>query len=193
MTKYLFALLTALLISCGKTTPNDATKQAIAQNQLLFKKGDCLAFKIDSLTYGVGIIFDFSGDKDGMWYCLLFTDYESINKPTIDLILDKRFLGRKIENSSEKKGYQIMLDGAFVPDSLMTGNFELVGNISLNNNGRLGEQGPISKMERFIQAYKNGKQRRLTLDKYRVDLIGPDKFRRDEYFDLKNFVKIEKK
>jgi hypothetical protein len=190
MTKYLFILLTALLIGCnGKTTSDKNTGQTIDQNELLFKKGDCLEFKIDSLTYGVGIVFDFSRYEGGIWYCLLFTDYESTNKPTIDSILHKKFLGRKIEYPQNKTGYQIMLDGAFVRDSLMTDNFELVGNISLNNNGRLGDQKPISKMNGFVQLYKNAKQIVTSANKYSLDFRNQSKFRRDEYFDLKDFVK----
>jgi hypothetical protein len=190
MTKYLFILLTAFLPGCnGKTTSDKNTKQTTDQNELLFKKGDCLKFKIDSLTYGVGIVFDFSRYDGGIWYCLLFTDYESPNKPTIDSILHKKFLGRKIENPSNEKGYQIMLDGAFVRDSIMTDGFDLVGNISLNNNGRLGEQKPTSKMNGFVQLYKNEKQRLTSANKYPIDFANQSKFRRDEYFDLKDFVK----
>lgn len=190
MTKYLFLLLIVLLIGCnGKTTSVKNTIQIFDQNELLFKKGDCLGFKIDSLTYGVGVVFDFSRYEGGIWYCLLFTDYESTNQPTIDSIIEKKFIGRKIENSQNEKGYQIMIDGAFVRDSLMTDNFELVGNISLNNNGRLGEQKPTSKMDGFIQLYKSEQQRLTSANKYPVGFTNQSKFRRDEYFDLKDFVK----
>jgi hypothetical protein len=82
-----------------------------------------------------------------------------------------------------------MLDGAFIRDSLMTDNFELVGNISLNDNGRLGEQKPTSKMNGFVQLYKNEKQRLASANKYSLDFRNQSKFRRDEYFDLKDFVK----
>jgi hypothetical protein len=104
MTKYLFILLTALLIGCNvKTTSDKNTGQTIDQNELLFKKGDCLEFKIDNLTYGVGIVFDFSRYEGGIWYCLLFTDYESINKPTIDSILHKKFLGENLNIPKTKR------------------------------------------------------------------------------------------
>jgi hypothetical protein len=191
MTKYFFILLTALLMGCiGKTTSDKNTSPTIDQNELLFKKGDCLQFKVDSVTYGVGIVFDFSRYERGIWYCVLFTDYESTNKPTIDSILDKKLLGRKMENFQVERGYQIMLDGAFVRDSLMPDNFELLGNISLNDNGQLGEQAPTSKMDRFIQLYENGQERRLTSTiSYPEDVKNQRKFKRDEYFDLKDFVR----
>jgi hypothetical protein len=189
MKTYLFILLTASLIGCnGRPTSDKNISQAIDQNELLFKKGDCLEFKIDSLTYGAGIVFDFSRYEGGIWYCLLFTNYESTNKPTIDSILHKKFPGRKMENPQNEKGYQIMLDGAFVRDSLMLDNFQLVGNISLNTNGRLGEQKPTSKMNGFVQLYKNEQQRLTFANKNSVDFTSRMKFRQNEYFDIKDFV-----
>ncbi|MDF2437100.1 MAG: hypothetical protein K0Q95_1476 [Bacteroidota bacterium] len=188
----LLLLLTAVLTACNGKVPSDKNvSQTIDQNELLFKKGDCLEFKIDSLTYGAGIVFDFSRYEGGIWYCLLFTDYESTTKPTIDSILHKKFIGRKIENPQNEKGYQIMLDGAFIRDSLINANFKLVGHLSLNNNGRLGEQKPTSEMDGLIQLYKNEKQRITSANKFSFDFTNQSKFWREEYFDLKDFVKLE--
>jgi hypothetical protein len=190
MTKYLLGLLILILMSCGSGTTSDyATRPTVDPSELKFKKGDCLEFKIDSLTYGVGVVFDFSKDEGGIWYGLLLTDYESINKPTIDSILNRRFLGRKIQSSLNDKGFEIGLDTEYILDSLLTDNFSLVGNVRLNDNVKLGSQGATSDMDGLIQTLKNGKERRLTKpDDYREHLTKLDKFRPDEYFDVKDFV-----
>lgn len=192
MTKYLLGLLTILLVSCGGGTTSDyATRPTIDPTELKFKKGDCLEFKIDSLTYGVGIVFDFSKDEGGIWYGLLLTDYESTNKPTIDSILNRRFLGRKIQSSLNDKGFEIGIDAEFILDSLAS-NFSLVGNVTLNDKVKFGAQGATSDMSGLIQAMKNGKEKRLNPpDDYREHLTKLDKFRPDEYFDVKDFIKSE--
>lgn len=189
MTKYLLGLLTLLLIGCGGNTSDYGTRLAIDPSELKYKKGDCLEFKFDNLTYGVGIVFDFSKDEGGVWYGLLLTDYESTNKPTVDSIINKRFLGRKIHSSLNDSGFEIGIDTEFILDSLLANNFTLVGNVSLNDKVKLGAQGASSKMDGLIQTLKNGKERRLTPpDDYRDHLTKQDKFRPDEYFELKNFL-----
>ena len=178
------------LMSCGSGTTSDyATRPTVDPSELKFKKGDCLEFKIDSLTYGVGVVFDFSKDEGGIWYGLLLTDYESTSKPTIDSILSGQFLGRKIESSLNSKGFDIGIDTEYILDSLLADNFSLVGNVSLNDKVRLGSQGATSDMDGLIQALKNGKERRLTPpDDYRDHLSKLDTFRPDEYFDVKDFI-----
>ncbi|WP_156027049.1 hypothetical protein [Sporocytophaga myxococcoides] len=190
MTKYLLGLWTLFLMSCGSGIPSDyATRSTVDPSELKFKKGDCLEFKIDSLTYGVGVVFDFSKDESGIWYGLLLTNYESRNKPTIDSILNRRFLGRKIQSSLNDKGFEIGIDAEYILDSLLTDNFSLVGNLSLNDKVKLGSEGASSDMEGLIQKLKNGKERRLSPpDDYREHLTKSDNFRPDEYFDVKDFV-----
>ena len=190
MTKYLLGLLTLFLMSCGTGTTSDyATRPTVDPSELKFKKGDCLEFKIDSLTYGVGVVFDFSKDEGGIWYGLLLTDYESMTKPTVDSILYKRFLGRKIQSSLNDKGFEIGIDTEYILDSLLTDNFSLVGNLTLNDKVRLGAQGATSDMNGLIQALKSGKERRLNPpDDYREHMTKLDKFRPDEYFDIGDFI-----
>lgn len=190
MTKYLLGLLTLFLMSCGSETASDyVTRSTVDPCELKFKKGDCLEFKIDSLTYGVGVVIDFSKDEGGIWYGLLLTDYESTSKPTIDSILSGQFLGRKIESSLNIKGFEIGIDSEYILDSLLKDNFSLVGNLSLNNKVRIGSQGATSDMDGLIQALKNGKKRRLTPpDDYRDHLSKMDTFRPDEYFEVKDFI-----
>jgi hypothetical protein len=190
MIKYILGLLTILLISCGGNTTSDyGTRLTVDSAELKYKKGDCLEFKIDSLTYGVGIVFDFSKDEGGIWYGMLLTDYESTNKPTIDSILNKRLLGRKIHSSLNDIGFEIGIDTEYILDSLLKDNFTLVGNVSLSDKVKLGTQGATSDMEGLIQKLKNGKERRLTPpDDYRDHLTKQGKFRPDEYFELKNFL-----
>ncbi len=190
MIKYLLGLWTLFLASCGSgTTSNYATRLTVDPSELKFKKGDCLEFKIDSLTYGAGVVFDFSKDEGGIWYGLLLTDYESTNKPTIDSIINGRFLGRKIQSTLNDKGFVIGIDTEFILDSLLTENFSLVGNVSLNDQVKLGSQGATSDMDGLIQKLKNGKERRLSPpDDYREHLLKSNNFRPDEYFDVKDFV-----
>lgn len=176
-------------MSCGSGTPDYATRPTVDPSELKFKKGDCLEFEIDSLTYGVGVVFDFSKDEGGIWYGLLLTDYESGNKPTIDAVLNGRFLGRKIHSSLNDNGFEIGIDTEYILDSLLTGNFSLVGNLPLNDQVKLGSQGATSDMEGLIQTMKNGKERRLRPpDDYREHLSKSNNFRPDEYFDVKEFV-----
>jgi hypothetical protein len=189
MTKYLLGLWTLFLMSCGSGTSDYATRPTVDPSELIFKKGDCLEFKIDSLTYGVGVVFDFSKDEGGIWYGLLLTDNESANKPTIDSIINGSFLGRKIQSSLNDKGFEIGIDAEYILNSLLTDNFALVGNVPLNDMVKLGSQGATSDMDGLIQTLKNGKERRLTPpDDYREHLSKSDKFRPDEYFDVKDFV-----
>ena len=177
-------------MSCGGGTTSDyPTRPTVDPSDLKFKKGDCLEFKIDSLTYGVAVVFDFSKDEDGIWYGLLLTDYESTNKPTTDSIINRRFLGRKIQSSLNDKGFEIGIDTDYVLASLLTDNFSIVGNLTLNEKVRLGAQGATSDMDGLIQTLKNGKERRLNPpDDYRDHLTKLGKFRPDEYFDVKNFI-----
>jgi hypothetical protein len=193
MIKYLPGLLILFLTSCGSGTTSDyATRPTVDPSELKFKKGDCLEFKIDSFTYGVGVVFDFSKEEGEVWYGLLLTDYESANKPTIDSVVNGRFLGRKIQSSLNDKGFEIGIDAVYISDSLLTGNFTLVGNVPLNDKVKLGSQGATSDMGGLIQTLKNGKERSLTPpDDYREHLSKSDRFRPDEYFDVKNFVEGE--
>lgn len=177
-------------MSCGGGANSSyGTHLTVDPNELVYKKGDCLEFRIDSLTYGVGIVFDFSKDEQGIWYGLLLTDYESADKPTIEAVFNGRFLGRKIESSLSNRGYEIGIDTEYILDSLLKDNFSLVGNLTLNNKVILGAQGASSDIEGLIQTIKDGKQRRLNPpDDYREHLTKLDKFRPDEYFDVKDFV-----
>ncbi len=192
MKKYIFGLLTLLIIGCGGASTSDPwASLPIDSNELTFKKGDCLAFKIDSLTYGVGIVFDYSKDEGGLWYSLLFTDYESQVKPELKSIKNKRFLGRKVQSSGNDRGYVIMLDGEYVLDSLIlkTDNFFLVGNLKLNEEARLGAYGASSKISGLIQSFKRGQEdRKSPPDDYRDQMKKLNDFRPDEYFDLKDFL-----
>jgi hypothetical protein len=190
MKTYLLGLLMLILMSCGSGTTSDySTRPTVNPSELKFKKGDCLEFKIDSLTYGVGVVFDFSKDEGGIWYGLLLTDYESTNKPTTDSIINGRFLGRKIQSTLNDKGFEIGIDTEYVLDSLLTDNFSLVGNLTLSDKVRLGAQGATTDMDGLIQTLRSGKERRLNPpDDYREHLTKSDKFRPDEYFDVRDFI-----
>jgi hypothetical protein len=190
MTRYLLGLWTLFFLSCGSGATTDyATRPTVDSSVLKFKKGDCLEFKIDSLTYGVGIVFDFSKDEGGIWYGLLLTDYESATKPTIDSIISRRFFGRKIQTSLNDKGFEVGIDTEYILDSLLADNFSFIGNVPLNGKVKLGSQGATSDIDGLIQTWKNGKERRLSPpDDYRQHPSRPDNFRPDEYFDIKHFV-----
>jgi hypothetical protein len=189
MTKHLLGLWILLLMSCGSGTSDYAAPPTVDPSELKFKKGDCLEFRIDSLTYGAGVVFDFSKDEGGIWYGLLLTDYESQDKPTVDSIINGRFLGRKIQSSLNDRGFEIGIDTEYILDSLLTKNFSLVGNVPLNDKVKLGSQGATADMDGLIQTLKNGKERRLSPpDDYREHLTKLNNFRPDEYFDVKDFI-----
>ena len=190
MNKYLLVLLSLSSISCGERTTSDhGTRMTVDPTELKFKKGDCLAFRLDSLTYGVGIVFDFSKDEGGIWYGLLLTDYESNNIPTSESVMHGRFLGRKIESAIDEKGFEIGIDTEYVIDSLLTSHFSMVGNLTLHNKIRIGAQGATSDMQGLIQKLMDGKERRGSPpDDYREYLTKSNQFRPDEYFDVRDFL-----
>lgn len=193
MTKYLLVLFLGL-IGCFDKAASDYpthTNKNINPSELKFKKGDCLKFNIDSFTYGAGVIIDFSKDEAGIWYGLVLTDYESAEKPTKESIFSKRVFGRKVESSLNTKGYETTLDAEFICDSLLANNFTFIGNIPLTENIIIGSHGAVCQIDRFILSFKNGQQRRTEPpDHYRSHLKKLDKFRPDEYFYLKDFVRF---
>jgi hypothetical protein len=71
----------------------------------------------------------------------------------------------------------------------MADNFKLLRNISLNNNGRLGEQKPISEMSAFVRLYEDEKHRLTAANKYSFDFTSQSKYRRDESFAIGDFIK----
>ncbi len=193
MTKYIFFLLTITQINCtNNVASGNRTSSKIDSSSLMYKKGDCLAFKLDSSTYGAGIIFDSSKDEGGLWYCLLFTDYVSPSKPAIDSIKNHKVFGRKVESSLAPQGYEVMIDGEFLNDSMVSkgNNFILLGNISLNDKAKLGAYGATSKISGLIQAFKNGQSRRTSPpDNYHDQIKKLNTFRPEEYFNVKDFLK----
>lgn len=190
MTRYLLCLLLILLFSCGGDTTSGYPKSfSVESGKPKFKKGDCLAFKMDSLHYGVGIVHDFSKDEGGKWCGLLLTDYESGQRPEMDSMTSRRCFGRKVESSLNSKGYETTLDAEYVHDSLLANNFFIIGNLPLKKGIMIGAHGASAKMNGFVRAFKYGSQRRLQPpDDYRDHLRKSDNFRPDEYFFLNEFV-----
>lgn len=190
MTRYLLWSFIILLLGCGNERASDYPDPlAIKPDEQKFKKGDCLEFKIDSLTYGVGIVYDLSKDEGGTWYGLLLTDYESEQRPEMDSMINRRLPGRKVESSLNARGYELTLDAEYVHDSLLANNFIHIGNIPIKEEVKLGAHGASAKMSEFVTRFKNSQQRRVEPpDDYREHVSKLDKFRPDEYFELKDFV-----
>ena len=190
MAKYLIGLLTLLEIGCGgQATSDSGTNSSIDSSELAYKKGDCVAFKIDSLTYGVGIVFDIINDEGGLWYSLLFTDYESQDKPELKSIKNKRLLGRKVQSSRNGQGVEIWLDGEYVSNKLIS-NCLRVGNLELNDKARLGTYGASSEISSLVISFTAAQDRRRSPPNDYQDYINKlNGLTPDEYFDLKDFLK----
>ena len=192
---YLLIFATVAFFGCDDDSPDSFKHDLpIDPKELVFKKGDCLMFKLDSLTYGAAIVLDFSKDETGIWYDLIFTDYESEELPSLDLMKDRRLMGRKIQSSVHSEGFVRLLDGYCLTDSLITkaGNFRSFGNLPLKENAKMGGYGATREMTEFITAFRNAQgDRLLPPDDYRdylKKLRKKERFRPEEYFSLDEFI-----
>jgi hypothetical protein len=188
LVKYLLGLLALLFFACSneKSSGNTLANQP---KGLKYKKGDCLAYRIDSVNYCVGIISDLLTVEGSSWFCLIFTDYASAQKPNMDSMTNRKVFGRKVESAIDAEGYKIALDAEYVIDTLLPRHFVLVGNLALNEKIYIGSAGSSTTMEGIANKFTFGRERRkLPPDHYSEHLTKLDKFRPEEYFDLNEFV-----
>ncbi len=191
MLKYLLAFI--FFISSCETDNEDQRKSfPINPNEVTYKKGDCLAFKIDSGKIVAGIVMNISKDEDGVSYGICFTDYIDTLNPSLATIKLKRIFGRKIESTVDTKGYFVGLDFDYLSDSCIKSSnkkIQLIGNIKIDSTKiEVGSESATGDYSQFIQQYKIGHKRRLSPpDNYREQLK-LNNFRPDEYFPIINFI-----
>ncbi|MFI5219784.1 MAG: hypothetical protein ACHQNT_09875 [Bacteroidia bacterium] len=191
MERYVLSFI-LLLYGCGFESDEQAKFFPVDPSELIYKKGDCLAFKIDSSNYIAGIVMNFSKDEGGLWYGFCFTDYLDTIIPDISTIKSKNIYGRKIQSTIDDKGYFVGLDFEYMSDSCIKSLNEkskLIGNLKLDTTKiELGSEGATRDYSEFIEMFKFGRKRRLLPpDDYR-EILKLDKFRPDEYFSVNTFI-----
>lgn len=191
MIRYFLAFI-LLFLSCQFDNEEQGKFFPISPDELIYKKGDCLAFKVDSGKVIAGIVLDFYKDEGGLWYGICFTDYMDTIIPTIATIKLKKLYGRKIQSTVDTKGYFIGLDLDFLGDSCIKSlnkKMQLIGNLKIDTTKiELGSESATNNYNEFIEEFKIGRERRLyPPDNYREQLKF-DKFRPDEYFLINNFI-----
>ncbi|KUG08365.1 hypothetical protein ASU33_09345 [Solirubrum puertoriconensis] len=168
----------------------------INPDELIYRRGDVLAFEVDSVTTGAAIVSGYvkeTEDSTHIWYELVFTDYAAKQAPSIAEVKRHRLFGRKVASSLDPAGYVTCVDIESVRNDCLTDNaakFRLVGQVALDTTRwQLGAQGASSEYGRFVQAFISGrKDRQLPPDHYDQFLSKGDKFRADEYFPVADFL-----
>jgi hypothetical protein len=192
MIKYFIGL--AFILISGCVTESDMPKfLPIDPKEIIFQKGDCIAFNVDSIEKGVAIVIDYSKDEGGLWYGLCFTDYLDTLTPELSQIKDNRIFGRKIESSFDKNGFMIGLDLVFVNEScfkLNPSKFNKIGKFSLRNEKiRIGSECAISVYSKMLFVFHSGRKKRMIPpDDYRAHRTKIRDFRPEEYFLLKDYI-----
>jgi hypothetical protein len=174
MKPIIIILLLTIIFGCGESAGTQSKKVfPIDPKELSFKKGDCFAFPIDSNNYGMAIIFDYQKDEGGLWYSLLYTNYHSdtlLQNPSLTNIY---VFGRKITSTLNDKGYEILLDGEYVSDSLIKveKHFKYISNVSLNGQtAKLGGYGAATDFQTFLNSLRFALKQRSS-DKKEDNLI----------------------
>ena len=111
--KMCLLLLAVLLVGCDSDDGEGVKFLPIKPTELLYHKGDVLAFAIDSVTSGAAIVTKYSKEVDDsthIWYDLVCTDYTSRHIPTLEEIRRHRLFGRRVASSLNPTGYYIGLD-----------------------------------------------------------------------------------
>lgn len=191
MNKYLIIAVTLLMTGCIES--NQPKFLPIDPKELIFQKGDCISFNVDSINKGAAIVIDYSKDEGGLWYGLCFTDYLDSLTPNLSQINERKIFGRKIESSLDKNGFIIGLDLEFVNDSCIKLNktkFQNIGNLSLRNEIiKYGAYGASNDYSKMLYVFHRGIEKRITPpDDYREHRTKLNNFRPEEYFLLKDYI-----
>src|SRR5690349_6941492 len=102
MTKY-FVILIVLFYGCEFDHEEHGKFFPIGPKELLYQKGDCLAFKVESGKVIAGLVVNCSKDEGGIWYGICFTDYLDSVMPLMSGVKSGQLYGRKIESSVDAK------------------------------------------------------------------------------------------
>jgi hypothetical protein len=186
-------LLLTMFFGCADTADTQPRKAfPIDPKELSLKKGDCFAFSIDSNNYSIAIIFDYQKDEGGLWYSLLYTNYHSDTILQNPSLTDVNVFGRKVTSTLNDKGYELLLDGEYISDSLINveKHFKYVGNISLNEKTtRLGAYGASTDFPSFLNSFRFAIKQR-SVDKKEdkiIKLLYPKNS--EGYYPLADFTK----
>ena len=164
----------------------------INEKGLLYKKGDCLLFPIDSNSYGMAIVFDSQKDEGGLWYSVLYTNYHSRTLQQRPKLTKLKLFGREISSSLNEKGTELLFDGDYVSDSLIKNKkiFKYIGTILFNEKfTSLGSYGASKDFQKFLFAFQNAKVQRgpnKKVDKV-VKLVLPKNS--EGYYPLLDYIK----
>ena len=191
MTKY-FLIFIVLFCGCEFDHEEHGKFFSIDPKELLYKKGDCLAFKVDSGKVIAGLVVKCSKDEGGIWYGICFTDYFDSVMPSISGVKSGQIFGRKIESSVDAKGYFVGLDVDYLSDSCIRSlktRVKKVGSLKLDSTKiEMGSMSATGDFNQFTQFFKLGRERRLSPPNDYRDQMKHDKFRPDQYFPVNSFI-----
>ncbi|GEM_PF-6122195 len=182
-----------MLIGCiGNTDIQLKKRVLINEKRLLYKKGDCLLFPIDSNSCGMAIVFDSQKDEEGLWYSVLYTNYHSSTLKQKPKLKNLKLFGREISSSLNEKGTELLFDGDYVSDSLIKNKkiFKYIGTILFNEKfTELGSYGASKDFHKFLFSFHNAKVQRGShkkVDKV-IKLVLPNNS--EGYYPLLDFIK----
>lgn len=190
-------LLAGLLIGCDSDDEKGVKFLPINPKELMYHKGDVLAFTVDndSLTTGAAIVLNYlkeEGDETHIWYELVCTDYLTKPIPTLEQLKHHRLFGRKVASTVDPDGYYIGLDVESVRNDCLANNadkFHLVGRLPLDTTAwKLGSQGATSSYKQFVDSFLYGREKRLLPPDHYTEHFKLDDFRPDEYFPIRNYL-----
>jgi hypothetical protein len=183
------------LFSCDVEEDEEVRYLPVNPEELLYHKGDVLAFEIDSNNTGAVIVTGYSReaeDSTHIWYELVGTDYTAKRAPTTEQLNRLRLFGRKIASSLAPSGYYIGLDVESVRNDCLAdnaGKFQTVGHVQLDaTKVKQGSLGATSEYSVFVESFiRNRESRKLPPDHY-DEFFKTENFRPDEYFSLTYFL-----
>ena len=193
--KLRFLVLAFLLAGCDVEEDEAVRYLPIHPQEILYHKGDVLAFEADSGTIGAAIVTNYvkeADDSTHIWYQLVCTDYTGRQAPTLEQVKPHRLFGRKIASTLDAAGYVVGLDIESVRNDCFVDNaakFHLVGELPLDTASiRIGSQGATEDYGQFVAAFLRGKARRSLPPDHFSQYLKTDKFRPDEYFPIRNYL-----
>ena len=191
-----FLLLLCLMVGCTFEEDTAVRYLPIAPQELMYHKGDVLAFTIDSATTGAAIVTGYSREVDDsthIWYDLVFTDYTAQQPVSVEQLKSRRLFGRKVASSLTPAGYSICVNIEAVRNDCFVDNaakFHLMGHLPLDTTLlKYGGQGACSNYDDLIRSFHWGQERRQLPPDHYNEFVGKlDKFRPDEYFAVADFL-----
>ena len=186
-----------LLCGCGFEEDEAVRYLPISPRELIYQKGDVLAFEVDndSLMIGTAIVTGFSKEADDsthIWYYLVGTDYLAKQTPTLQQMNHCRLFGRKIESGVDAAGYVVGLDIESVRNDCLIDNadkFHLIGRLPLDTTTTMmGSQAATVSYRKFTDSYLHSKEKRLLPPDHYAAHFKRNTFRPEEYFPIRHYL-----